>query len=382
VNIVPDPQISAQDPKRSKLPRNDEWLALIVAFGTIGGIAAYSTMRGPSGSLFSLAILIDRPQVLAQPSTSDSDADAAIEANSGLFSANSLGDRSALNRTAKQMESTIKGLGVLGGAGLAISEPSRSQAALLDASKREADQSQADEATASGTASGTASNAASDAVGLPEVAAGSASVATNLEATSSPVVFSDVADDRWSKPFIDGLSKRDLISGFPDGTFAPDRPVTRAELAAQIQKIFERDTNLRDSIAFTDVDTEYWGQAAIDKSVKIGFLSGYPNAIFAPDKSVSRLEVAVALATGLGLNPSDSPDTVLTLFPDAKEIPGWAKPKIAAATQAGFAVVDPELQKFDPSAPATREVVATMMYQALVWAQQAESIDSDRVVRP
>lgn len=382
---MPEPQTSSQEPTRSKLPRNDEWLALIVAFGAIGGIMVY-TMRDSSGGLLALMNLGDRVKISVQVSGSDSD----------RSNVDSTDAQRVLDRTAQQMELTLQGFGRLGGTGLVISETSRSQTALPNAAHSQTNQnSTAQPTTTLSTEAGIApeattetSNTAettetSEATGsAPEVEAGSASVATDIEATSSALAFSDVANDRWSKPFIDELSKRELISGFPDGTFAPDRPVTRAELAAQIQKIFERDTNLRDTIAFTDVDAEYWGRAAIDKSVKIGFLNGYPKAIFAPDRSVSRLEVAIALATGLGLTPSEEPNAVLAVFSDARDIPAWAKPKLAAAVQAGFAVIEPNRQAFDPSAPATREVVATMMYQALVWAQQVEPIPSDRILRP
>ncbi len=396
-----DPQASPQVSKRRKLLQNDEWVALIVAFGTIGGVMAYSLMRDRPGGMSSLMSLGDRTQVSVSVAVSGANS----ANNSGANSVNNSGntdsdntnasagdDQSVTQRVATKTNTTVKGVGVLLGSGLAASDPSRSQAGEADSLETSHNASTSANQTSSGSKTGEGAESADTAkastaatsgeAGLPDVAAGSASVATDLEVTSTPVEFSDVADDRWSKPFIDELSKRKLISGFPDGTFAPDRPVTRAELAAQVQQIFERDDRLRDLIAFSDVDDDYWGRAAIDKSVEIGFLNGYPNAIFSPDKSVSRLEVAIALATGLGLNPSDSPEAVLTIFPDAETVPDWAKPKMAASTQAGFTVVDPELQQLDPSAAATREVVAVMMYQALVWAGQAEPIESDRLVRP
>ncbi len=371
---MPDPQASSQASKRSKLLQNDEWVALIIAFGTIGGVMAYS-LRDRPGGISSLMGLRDRPPMSASSAATGSASDGSDRANLQASDA-----QSAAQRMAKETDATVKRFGVLlGSSGLVALDSSRSQAASLEASRNAEALNRAD--SGSDISDINAADAASEA-GLPEVAAGSASVTANLEVTSDPVAFSDLADDRWSKPFIDELSKRKLISGFPDGTFAPDRPVTRAELAAKIQRVFERDGRLRDLIAFTDVGEEFWGRAAINKSVAIGFLNGYPNAIFAPEKSVSRLEVAIALATGLGLNPSDSPEAVLAIFPDAEAIPGWAEPKMAAATQAGFIVVDPELRQLEPDAAATREVVAVMMYQALVWAERTEPIESDRLVRP
>ena len=380
---MPDPQASSQAPKRSKLLQNDEWLALIVAFGTIGGVMAYSLMRDQPEGIASLLGLRDRSQVSAPGMMTGSDSDDSDNSDdSDRASFPKRDAQSATQRLTQETDATVQRFGgLLGSSGLMVLDASRSRATALDAARNSGAANRQADSGADPAETIDAEEATREA-GLPEVAAGSASVATDLEATSVPVPFSDLAADRWSKPFIDELSKRKLISGFPDGTFAPDRPVTRAELAAQIQQIFERDTDLRDLIVFTDVSGEYWGRAAIDKSVEIGFLNGYPNAVFAPDQSVSRLEVAIALATGLGLNPSEAPEAVLAIFPDAETIPGWARPKIAAATQAGFAVVDPDLQQFDPNTAATREVVAVMMYQALVWAEQAEPIASDRLVRP
>jgi hypothetical protein len=55
-----------------------------------------------------------------------------------------------------------------------------------------------------------------------------------------PISFSDVSADYWAFPFITALVERDIINGFPDGTFRPDAPVTRAEYAAMLQKAFDK----------------------------------------------------------------------------------------------------------------------------------------------
>ena len=390
VNTVPDPQA----PQQSKRLEKDEWIALLVAFGTIGGIGAHVMLRDRMGGEFSLSGLRDEAsQSIADVSEANEAETASPEVGAEVDRDVTGGDRDASDRTASQnMAALAAGVGAAVPSGLAVSESWESAATSRTYGRSATDPSDADRspaATESSTRDATADRASDSTAaetgaesGSPDVTAGAASVSTDLEATSEPIAFTDVADDRWSKPFIDELSKRELVSGMPDTTFAPDRPVTRGELAAQIQKIFERDERLQDSITFTDVAGDYWGQAAIDKAVTIGFMSGYPNAVFAPDKSVSNLEVAVALATGLGLAPSDDPETVLAIFTDGQEIRDWARPKLAAATQAGFIVIDPEQSTLDPEAPATREVVAVMMYQALVWAQQAEPIESDRIARP
>src|SRR4028119_1064845 len=52
----------------------------------------------------------------------------------------------------------------------------------------------------------------------------------------STTAFSDVSSSYWARDFIGELSRRDIIAGFPDGTFKPDAPVTRAQFAAMLRK--------------------------------------------------------------------------------------------------------------------------------------------------
>src|SRR4028119_1876507 len=52
--------------------------------------------------------------------------------------------------------------------------------------------------------------------------------------------FSDVSSSYWARDFIAQLAQRDIIAGFPDGTFKPDAPVTRAQFAAMLRKANEK----------------------------------------------------------------------------------------------------------------------------------------------
>ncbi|MGD1903965.1 MAG: S-layer homology domain-containing protein [Geitlerinemataceae cyanobacterium] len=382
--------------KRSKALRSDEWLALFVAFGTLGTLGATIVTRGDRGDAFNFPNRAEQQlDDNASAGRADSSADRDAEREMGD---RDIDDADAADAANRRTSTTGRALNTIGsrareagalaaGAG-ALSSRGRganSQTPTTEEARGDASGAGAiagDDGATDAAAAGANGGADGETGGGPVAAEGSASVSENIAETAEAANFTDLPADRWSKPFIDGLSKRELVSGFPNGTFAPDRPVTRAELAAQIQKIFDRDENLSDSIAFSDVGGDYWARTAIDKSVEIGFLSGYPNARFAPERPVSRLEVAIALATGLGLGPSGDPAATLAVYSDAAAFPDWAKPKLAAATQAGLIVIDPEVSAFDPDVPASREVVAAMMYQALVDAGQAEPIDSDRLVRP
>ncbi len=69
--------------------------------------------------------------------------------------------------------------------------------------------------------------------------------------------FSDVSSNYWAANFIQQLSQRGVIAGFPDGTFRPEEAVTRAQFAAMVNKAFQK-AQQRSPINFSDVPSNYW----------------------------------------------------------------------------------------------------------------------------
>lgn len=170
----------------------------------------------------------------------------------------------------------------------------------------------------------------------------------------------------WAQTFIETLADRGVILGFPDGTFRPDAPVTRAQFAAMIRQAFERAAE-RGGTEFTDVSPTYWGYDAIQEAYRMGFLEGYPNNIFLPEQNIPRVQVLVSLATGLDLNPPTQVAEVLNRsFQDAGQIPNYARSQIAAATLNQLVVNYPNVTLLNPNQIATRADVAAFIYQALV----------------
>ncbi|WP_346290566.1 S-layer homology domain-containing protein [Sphaerothrix gracilis] len=199
---------------------------------------------------------------------------------------------------------------------------------------------------------------------------------------SEPLEFSDVASDYWAEPFIDRLSSRQIISGFTNGTFRPEQPVTRAELAAQLTKAFAMSSS-QETINFTDISEDYWAAQSIDQTVKAGFMEGYPDNEFQPEQSIPRVQVLVAIASGLGLTaPEDAESILASTFSDADAIPEWAVDQIAAATEAGLVVSHPDASQLNPNQDASRAEVAAILSQALVYLGELENISSPYVVQP
>ncbi|MEH2149009.1 S-layer homology domain-containing protein [Nostoc sp.] len=195
-----------------------------------------------------------------------------------------------------------------------------------------------------------------------------------------PIAFNDVPNNFWGRRFIDVLSSRSILKGFPDYSFRPNQPVNRAEFAAILQKAFEQEPS-KTAIAFQDVPAKFWASPAIDQAINAGFLKGYPKKTFKPQQNISRVQVLVALVSGLNLKAPTSPNQILSVYKDAKDIPTYAIGKIAAATTNGLVVNYPNPQVLDPNKVASRAEVAAMIHQALVKRGKLEAIPSQNIVR-
>jgi hypothetical protein len=191
--------------------------------------------------------------------------------------------------------------------------------------------------------------------------------------------FPDVASNYWAAGFINELVSRGVIAGFPDGSFKPDAPVTRAQFAAMVQKALSK-AKTRETIAFVDVSSSYWAYTAINNAYTMGFMSGYPGQVFSPEQNIPREQVLVALANGLNYSTTNNVDTVLSYYSDAASISSFARASIAAATERKMVVNYSNLKQLNPKRNATRAEVAALIYQALFSQGQVSAISSQYIV--
>jgi hypothetical protein len=191
--------------------------------------------------------------------------------------------------------------------------------------------------------------------------------------------FNDVQSNYWASQFIQELSKRNIIAGFPDGSFRPEEAVTRAQFAAMLNKAFNKSPQ-RQTIRFNDVATNYWAYNAIQQSYVTGFLSGYPGNRFEPNQAIPRQQVLVSLANGLNYSASTNINSSLQYFNDAANISNYARSPIAAAVEKRLVVNYPNVKFLNPTTNATRAQVAAFIYQALVSSNQATAINSAYIV--
>lgn len=191
------------------------------------------------------------------------------------------------------------------------------------------------------------------------------------------VAFQDV-QGHWAQGYIEALVKQNVITGFPDGTFRPSDPVTRAQFATIISKAFNPNQT-QPGLEFRDVPRSFWGYQQIQSAVRGGFMKGYPEGTFQPEQRIPRVQALVALATGLNYGAGNS--GALSAFQDAGQIPNWAANAVAASTTRRVVVNYPTTALLNPNREATRAEVAAFVYQALVDAGRAQPIQSPYIVQ-
>ena len=177
--------------------------------------------------------------------------------------------------------------------------------------------------------------------------------------------FSDVRGHA-AESEIRALADRSVIAGFPDGTFQPDAPVTRAQLASILQRAFLAD-RAPGTARFSDVASTHWAARSIAIVADAGFMRGYPNGTFGPDRQVTREEVLVAIASGLGLTGGAASDLAVR-FTDASSVSAWAAERVSHADRNGLlgnAALLGAARRLRPREAATRGEVASFVARAL-----------------
>lgn len=130
--------------------------------------------------------------------------------------------------------------------------------------------------------------------------------------------YSDVSDTAWYAAAVSTLSKMGVISGYPDGTFRPNAPITRAEFAAMIAR-FDETAKSADT-PFTDI-SGHWAENAIGKAYGNGWVEGSSKTVFCPESILTRAETATLLNRVLHRLPEKESDLLANqiVWPDNPE---------------------------------------------------------------
>jgi hypothetical protein len=155
---------------------------------------------------------------------------------------------------------------------------------------------------------------------------------TGAPAVSGGAAFTDIDNSAWYANAVSYLQSSGIISGYEDGTFKPEAPITRAEFAAIAARHAGLEISSPGSTVFTDVPASRWYCAVVTRAADEGWITGYNGGEFRPDGEIKRAEAVTMLnrMAGRYATAENLPDGAPT-FPDLPES-HWAYANIIEAS--------------------------------------------------
>ena len=181
--------------------------------------------------------------------------------------------------------------------------------------------------------------------------------------------FSDT-HGHWAEDYIDDLSDMGVLGGFPDGSFRPNAPVTRAQFATIANQVFELGGG-PSAATFRDVPYTHWAANHIAAANSSGLVAGFPGGYFRPEQNVTRAQSLVVMVNGLQaannerIVPVSRTSQWLQPFRDARTVPNWAAPGLATAARLNLPVNPLNPNWLEPNRNATRAEVAAFAHRSL-----------------
>ena len=190
----------------------------------------------------------------------------------------------------------------------------------------------------------------------------------SLPLQAKAMYFRDVPVTAWYRQAVTRLADDGIITGTSDGLFSPNDTLTRAAFVTMLARAALSATELeqyRFPGNFKDVPSSHWSTPYVNWAVETGVAEGYGNGTFRPDRAVSRQEAAVLVknfadSTGRKF-PQNQP---AGSFRDQGSIASWAKEAVRLCQQAGVITGDPS-GNFRPTGTATRAEAAVICYRFL-----------------
>lgn len=181
-----------------------------------------------------------------------------------------------------------------------------------------------------------------------------------IEDPVEKVSFTDVPEDHEYYNAINYLVTEGVVAGYPDGTFRPDKTVSRVEA---LKFIYE---GLKESISsgnlpFSDVSKGEWYGSYLYTAYKDNVVDGYPDGTFKPSKTVNKAEFYKILFNGMKVDISPKLDRSPFKDVDKNE---WFAPFVAYAKEIG--IIDPNTTTLKPSEGMSRGEVAYAIYKLML----------------
>ena len=171
----------------------------------------------------------------------------------------------------------------------------------------------------------------------------------------------DDTKNHWAKDYIDYVAGRGLITGSMENTFSPNEKMTRGMLVTALGRLAGVNSKDYDTNSFSDVQKDSTYRPYIEWAYSKGIVYGIGDGTFAPDKSITREEMAViferyAKATGYNIPASREAST----YADKENIGSEYKEAVTAMQQSGI-MMGVEGNRFNPKGTATRAEVSAML---------------------
>lgn len=190
----------------------------------------------------------------------------------------------------------------------------------------------------------------------------SSDVTASVVAPSAGKVFFDVAPREWYYNYISFVSKHNIFQGYPEGNFAPNRNMTRAEVVRVLYTL-EGEPVVQAGNRFSDVPANEWYAEEVEWAASIGVVAGYPDGTFGPQKHVSRQDFVTMLCRYAAYKGYDVDGRAELNFPDASAVNDYAKDSFAWAIDAGIinGIEESTGNYLRPASGTTRAQVAKML---------------------
>ncbi|CAG7614373.1 hypothetical protein PAESOLCIP111_01702 [Paenibacillus solanacearum] len=191
-------------------------------------------------------------------------------------------------------------------------------------------------------------------------------------AISHMKTFADLAG-HWARLEVNNMASRMIVNGVTDQQFSPDAPVTRAQFTAMIIRALGLSEHAAAESRYRDVLPTDWFEGAVAQAKAYGLIDGYEDGTFRPDRSITRQEALVIIARAMKLagKPVEltaaDPQSILSGFKDSGEVNEWALREAAEAVQSGL--VQGSQEGLLPQSQMTRAETAVILYRLLVQSQ-------------
>lgn len=184
---------------------------------------------------------------------------------------------------------------------------------------------------------------------------------TMLSTTVFAASFSDLQKGHWAYEPIMEMANKGILNGYPDGTFLPDKSITRAEFAKILVLALDLETNGK-NIEFQDVSSNHWSYKYVQAAAK--YLSAYRddrnNLMYMPDAKAVREDVAVAIVIASGHENDKYSLKSLDKFSDKDQISSNLRKYVAIAVENGL-MSGHSNGTFEPRGYLTRAQVSKLM---------------------